>query len=142
VHLVTDGRGLPLAAEVSAGQRHESTQSEGLMNAVRIGRRRRPHRVAGDKGYSHPHISRWLRCHGVDVVIPQRSDQIAEHRGRLLQFDQEAYRRRSVIKYCMGWLRECRRIGTRLERLAFQSLAMIELAIIRRYISFCCGKRC
>jgi len=61
IHVVTDGRGLPLAAEVTAGQRHESTMFEPLMNAVRIpqptGRPRcRPARVAGDKRYSYPRI--------------------------------------------------------------------------------------
>ena len=134
LHLVTDGRGLPLAAEVTAGQRHESTQFEGLMNAVRIGRRTRPRRVAGDKGYSYSRIRCWLRRHGIQAVIPQRCDQEAQHRGRPLQLDKDAYRRRSVIECCIGWLKECRRIGTRFEKLAVNFLAMIKLAIIRRYL--------
>jgi hypothetical protein len=55
--LVTDGRGLPLAVEVTAGQRHESTQVEAVLDDISIpqpvGRlRRRPQRLAGDKGYS------------------------------------------------------------------------------------------
>jgi transposase len=102
------------------------------MNAVRIGRRRRPSRVAGDKGYSFPRIRRWLRQHTIGAVIPQRSDQLRQHRGRPLRLDKDAYRRRSVIECCMGWLKECRRIGTRFEKLALNFLAMIKLAIIRR----------
>jgi len=43
-------------------------------------------------------------------------------------------RRRSVIECCIGWLKECRRIGTRFEKLALNVLAMIKLAIIRRYL--------
>ena len=35
-HLVTDGRGLPLAVEVTAGQVHESTQVEIVMDQVAI----------------------------------------------------------------------------------------------------------
>jgi transposase len=104
------------------------------MTAVRIGRRSRPKRVAGDKGYSYPRIRRWLRRHGIGAVIPQRSDQQAQHRGRPLNFDKDAYRRRSVIECCIGWLKECRRIGTRFEKLALNFLAMIKLAIIRRYL--------
>jgi len=134
LHLVTDGRGLPLAAEVTAGQRHDSTRFEGLMNAVRIGRRSRPARVAGDKGYSFPRIRRWLRRHGIAAVIPQKSNQLARHRGHPLNFDKDAYKRRSVIECCMGWLKECRRIATRFEKLALNFLAMIKLAIIRRYL--------
>ncbi len=104
------------------------------MTAVRIGRRSRPKRVAGDKGYSYPRIRRWLRRHRIEAVIPQRSDQLAQHRGRPLTFDKDAYRRRSVIECCIGWLKECRRIGTRFEKLALNFLAMIKLAIIRRYL--------
>ena len=35
-HMVTDGSGLPLAVEVSAGQAHESTYFKPVMNAVRL----------------------------------------------------------------------------------------------------------
>jgi transposase len=104
------------------------------MNAVRIGRRTRPCRLAGDKGYSYSRIRHWLRQHGIQAVIPQRSDQEAHHRGRPLQLDKHAYRRRNVIECCIGWLKECRRIGTRFEKLALNFLAMIKLAIIRRYL--------
>ncbi|MCC7408742.1 MAG: transposase, partial [Phycisphaeraceae bacterium] len=58
LHLVTDARGLPLAALVTAGQAHESTRFESLMDAVRIGPRRRPLAVAGDKAYDVPRIRR------------------------------------------------------------------------------------
>jgi len=128
-----------LAAEVTAGQRHESTQFERLMDAVRIpqalGRpRTRPGRVAGDKAYSVTRIRTWLRAHAIGAVIPQRSDQIARHRGRPLAFDKTSYRRRSIIECCIGWLKECRRIGTRFEKLAINFLAMVKLAIIHRIL--------
>jgi transposase len=124
---------VPLAAEVTPGQQHESTRFESLLSAFRIGRRCRPNRIAGDKGYSYPRIRRWLRWHGIQAVIPQRSDQEAQHIGRPLNFDKDTYRRRSVIERCIGWLKECRRIGTRFEKLALNFLAMVKLAIIRRY---------
>lgn len=137
--MVTDGRGLPLAIEATAGQVHESTQFETLMQAVRIpqllGRPRcRPKRVAGDKGYSVDRIRAWLRCHAIGAVIPQRSDQAERQRGRPLAFDRDAYRRRSIIECCVGWLKECRRIGTRFEKLAVNFLAMAKVAIIQRIL--------
>jgi transposase len=104
------------------------------MNAVRIGRRTRPRRLAGDKGYSYPRIRRWLRQHGIRAVIPQRSDQVIHHRGRPLVLDRKAYRRRNVIECCIGWLKECRRIATRFEKLALHFLAMIKIAMIQRYL--------
>lgn len=104
------------------------------MTAVRIGRRSRPKRVAGDKGYSYPRIRQWLRRHRIQAVIPQRSDQVAQHRGRPLKFDKDSYKRRCVIECCIGWLKACRRVATRFEKLALHFLAMVKLAIIRRYL--------
>lgn len=79
MHLVCDGRGVPLAVVVTAGQRQECTQFEPLMDRVRLrgggrGRPRcRPVKLAGDKGYSDPHIRRWLARHGIKSAIPRRS---------------------------------------------------------------------
>lgn len=139
LHLVTDGAGLPLAAEVSPGQQHESTCFEDVMNAVRIPQefgppRCRPARLAGDKGYSVRRIREWLRRHKIEAVIPQRKDQIAQQHGRPLKFDKDAYRQRSIIERCIGWLKECRRIATRFEKLAVNFLAMIKVAILERYL--------
>jgi transposase len=130
---------LPLAVAATAGQRHESTQFVTLMNAVRIpqpvGRpRSRPRRVAGDKGYSFDRIRSWLRRRAIGAVIPQRCDQAARHRGRPLNFDRQTYRRRSIIECCVGWLKECRRVGTRFEKLAVNFLAMVKASIIQRIL--------
>jgi transposase len=35
----------------------------------------------------------------------------------------------------IGWLKECRRVCTRYEKLAVNFLAMIQLAIIQRYLA-------
>lgn len=98
------------------------------MNAVHIGRRRRPGRLAGDKGYSYPSVRRWLRRHRVMAVIPTRSDQRSDPR-----FDRTGYRKRNVIERCVNWLKENRRLGTRYEKLAVSFVAMAKLAMIRRY---------
>jgi transposase len=134
-HLVTDGRGLPLAVEVTAGQSHESKQVEAVLNGIAVpqpvGRaRKRPRRLAGDKAYSFPGVRDWLREHGITAVIPRRSNQ--KRNG--LCFDKQSYRRRCVIEQCVGWLKECRRIGTRFDKLAISFLAMFKLAMIQRYL--------
>jgi transposase len=104
---------------------------DGITIPQPIGRpRKRPRRLAGDKGYSYPRIRRWLRAHGIKAVIPRRSN---ERPGRG-PFDQRSYRRRSVIEQCVGWLKECRRIGTRFEKLAISFVAMFTLAMIQRYL--------
>ena len=139
LHLLTDGNGIPLVAVLTPGQRHESTQFENVMNAIRIpqprGRpRTRPNGLAGDKAYSVRWIREWLRQHSIKAVIPQRSDQVERHVGRPLEFDREAYRRRNVIERCIGWLKECRRIATRYEKLAVNFLAMIKVAMADRML--------
>jgi transposase len=100
-----------------------------------IGRPRlRPERLAGEKGYSNPEIREWLRRHHIEAVIPQRKDQRERHRGRPLKFDREAYRRRNVVERCVNWLKECRRLATRYEKLAVNYLAVVNLAMIQRYL--------
>jgi transposase len=134
LHLVTDARGVPLAATITPGQAHESKSFEETMNAVKIpvpggGLRRRPRRLAGDKGYSYERIRAWLRRHRIEAVIPRRSNQPAGRK----PLDKAAYRRRNAVERCVGWLKEARRIGTRFEKLGEMFLAMIHMAIIERY---------
>jgi len=136
---VTDGNGLPLAVEVSAGQRHDSKMVEAVMDGIaipqRVGRpRKRPKRLGGDKGYSYQRVRDWLWAHGIKPLIPQRDDQRANHKGRPIDFDKVAYKRRAIIEQCIGWLKECRRIGTRYEKLAVNFLAMLRLGMIQRYL--------
>ncbi len=140
LHLLVDGKGLPLVVEVTPGQRHESTCFEKVVRAVRIsqpkGRPRcRPRRLAGDKGYSYPAIRRWLRRRRIEAVIPQRKDQRRRHRGRPLKFDRQAYRQRNVVERCIGWLKENRRVAVRYEKLAINYVGMLKLAMIQRYVT-------
>src|SRR5262249_23560188 len=134
IHLVTDGRGLPLAAVVTAGQRHECLFAEPVLQAVRIRRRNgrvrtRPGAVAGGKGYSYARVRRYLRRRKIKGVIPTRKDQ-----RRRPGFDKELYRRRNVVERCVGWLKECRALATRFDKLAVNYLATVKLAILKRYL--------
>ena len=117
---------MPLGALVTAGQAHESKSFEDLMDTVTIRRRRRPNAVAGDKGYSYPRIRAWLSRRGIEAVIPSRSNQPR------VRFNKRKYRRRNVVERCIGWLKWCRRIATRYEKLAESYLAMVKLAMIQR----------
>lgn len=118
---------------MTPGQAHESKSLEPVLEAVRLKRpgrgrpRRRPRRLAGDKGYSYRRIRRYLRRRGIKAVIPTRKDQRRNPR-----FDKEAYRRRNVVERCVSWLKESRRLATRHETLAVNFLAMVKLAMIRR----------
>src|SRR5581483_5815445 len=100
-HLVTDGRGVPLNVELTAGEAHDSTCFESVIDGIKVpqplGRpRTRPTHVAGDKGYSCRRIRDWLTDHGITPVIPHKDNELARNDGRV-KFDKHMYKRRSII---------------------------------------------
>ena len=87
--------------------------------------------MAGDKGYSSGAIRKFLKGRGIEAVIPHRDNETARHDPDVT-FDKATYKRRSIVEQSIGWLKECRRIGTRFEKLAINFLAMVKLAMIKR----------
>lgn len=135
-HLLVDGRGTPLEVEVTAGQVHDSTRLEPVLTKVTVRQKRgrpksRPKQLAGDKGYSSQSIRAFLKRRGIEAVIPHRDNEAARH-DPAVTFDKATYRKRSIVEQTIGWLKECRRIGTRFEKLAINFLAMVKLAMIKR----------
>ena len=124
---------------MTAGQVHESTRFESVVAtfiASRKHRRRRrlkPRQLAGDKAYSVRRVRDWLRARGIEPVIPHKDNEHARH-DPAVWFDKVAYRQRAVVEQCVGWLKECRRIGTRFEKLAVNFHGMLQLAMIWRYL--------
>ena len=80
-----------------------------------------------------PRVRDWLRARGITPVIPYKANERAHDDGRC-RFDKTTYRQRYVVEQCVGWLKECRRIGTRFEKLAINFQAMLHLAMIERYL--------
>jgi transposase len=130
LHLRSEGRGKPLVVLLTAGQRHEQTMFEPLMEAGRIHRvhggrpRQRPKRVAGDKGYSSRRTRQYLQSKGIGAVIPHKRN---ERRGR---FDRAAYRERNRVERTINRLKHFRRVATRYEKRAVHYLAMVLIAVI------------
>jgi len=128
---------------VTAGQVHESTRAESVLGAAmasplgrrrkKLKRRHKPKKLAGDKGYSVQRIRDWLRSLLIEPVIPHKDNEKARH-DPTVKFDRQAYKGRSVVEQCVGWLKEFRRIGTRFEKLAVNFHGMLQLAMIRRYL--------
>ena len=122
---------------MTAGQVHESTRLESVVATFiasrKHRRRRKPRKLACDKGYSVQRIRDWLKVRGIEAVIPHKDNEHARH-DPAVKFDKATYRQRAVIEQCVGWLKECRRIGTRFEKLAVNFHGMLQLAMIRRYL--------
>ncbi len=88
----------------------------------------RPHRVAGDKGYSSRKIRRYLRRRGIGAVIPRRK------RERRTRFDRIAYRQRNRVERLVNRLKGFRRIATRYEKRAVHYLGMLTIAAIALWL--------
>ncbi len=136
LHLACDGRGTITAFRLSAGQINECTEAIALLDPVRIGRRRRPRALLGDKAYSTRAIRAWAHRHHVQLVVPERIDQIAQRRhrpGRKPRFERETYRRRNVVERAVGWLKRWRRLATRSDKLAVCFRAAVCLVLAATY---------
>jgi transposase len=136
-HLLVDRRGTPLGFTLTSGQVHESTQFEAVMASAGLaGRpdRRRPGRVAGDRGYSNVRIRTWLHRRRMRAVIPYRCNETDRSLDLPGPFARATYRRRNAVERCVGWLKAARRIATRYEKLATTFLAMLKLVILARYL--------
>jgi transposase len=120
---------------LTAGQRHEATQLEVLMEqgaVKRVGRGRsklRPKRVLGDKGYSSRKIRRYLKRRGIGSTIPRRCDET-----RTGPFNRALYKESNYIERLMNRLKQFRRVATRYEKRAVNFLAMVTLASIMLWL--------
>jgi transposase len=142
VHLACDGRGRPLAMLVTAGQRHESTQLEPLLDAIRVPRlgpgrpRKRPTHLIADRGYSYTTCRRLLRQRRIAHTIPERSDQqqLRARRGarggRPPVVDPVRYRHRNVVERAVARLKQHRAIATRYDKLAVSYHTWLVLAAL------------
>lgn len=143
LHLACDGRGRVLAAVLTPGQRHESTQLGTVLDAIRVprpgGRGRpckRPDHVIADRGYSYPTCRRLVRRRGLAHTIPERRDQRqrrAARRGHPLAFDAARYRARNVIERCVGELKQWRAVATRYDKRAGNYRAVVVIAVLLRW---------
>ena len=115
------------------GEQHESTvfipfmEGGAVQRAGRGRPKRRPQRVVGDKGYSYPHIRRYLRRRGIRITIPGRKEQ---HRGG--SFDKANYKTRNVVERMIRRLKNYRRLATRYDKSvgSFRTLWVIGFIIM------------
>lgn len=137
IHFLCDGKGQPLTAVLSPAQDHESKYLEELLESSELTaseseERIVPAKLAGDKGYRYEWIDNWLMERDIQPVIPSKANEDRE--ARVVAFDKPSYRRRCVVEQMIGWLKECRRVATRYEKLARNYLSMVKLSMIGRYL--------
>lgn len=128
IHLLVDGQGRPLVTRLTAGHRADSPVLPLLLEGLRIPRvgpgrpRTRPDAVIADKAYCARAHRQTLRRRGIDVVIPQRADQIAsrvrrgQRGGRPPSFDEHRYKRRNVVERAFNTQKQWRGLATRYDK--------------------------
>jgi len=138
LHLACDGHGRPLSVVLTPGQRHDSTQLEPVLDAIRVPRpggrgrpRKRPDHLIGDKGYSYARCRQALRRRGIPHTIPERADQRARRAGRPGRkpiFSKAVYQRRNVVERGINRLKQWRGIATRYDKRGVNYRAMVVVA--------------
>ena len=113
-HLICDGRGVPLAIQLTAANRNDSQQALSLVDAVPLlqgerGRpRHRPDCVIGNRGYDAEAIRRGLRARHILPLLAMRNTKHGSGLGRW----------RWVVERTFAWLYQFRRLRVRYERRA------------------------
>lgn len=135
IDLIIESHGIPVAIGIQPGQEHESRAFEAMMKRSTqrqcLGHRKWPRELLADKGYSSNRIRRWLKGHGIQVVIPKKKNEVPDP-----QFDKEAYRKRSLIERVIGWFKLHRRLATRYEKLAVNFLSFWTVAWMTLLLNF------
>ena len=123
-HLICDGRGIPLAIELTGANCHDSTQALPLLDAIPPlqglhGRpRSRPDCLIGDRAYDAEKIRRVLRARHILPLLAMRNMEHGSGLGR----------RRWVVERTFAWMNQFRRLRLRYEKRADMRKAFLSLA--------------
>jgi transposase len=112
-----DAAGHPLRMMLTAGQVHEATQANALVEGLTL------ISLIADKGFDNDSFRAQLAAAEVDVVIPPLASRTAE-----IAYDQNAYGLRYLIECFINKIKHYRRVATRFEKTARNFLSMVTLA--------------
>jgi len=125
-HLICDGRGVPLAIQLTGANRNDSRQALALVDAIpalqgKHGRpRRRPNCVLGDRGYDAEAIRQDLRDRRIIPFLAMRNTEHGSGLGRW----------RWVVERTFAWLNQFRRLRVRYEKPADVHEAFLSLGCV------------
>lgn len=106
IHVLVDGLGYPLRFGLTAGQRHDITQAETLLDGFDF------ECVIADRGYAAAYFVDSLLQNGIQAVIPphQRATVLRE-------YDKWLYRERHLVEGFINKIKHFRRIFSRFDKL-------------------------
>lgn len=113
---MVDALGLPVAFDVTAGQRHDSQGALPLIAIVD------PKCLLGDKAYDVDAIREDLQARGAVAVIPPKANRKA-----VFAFDKDLYKARSAVECTFNLLKQARRFATRYEKTLRNYVAVVAI---------------
>jgi transposase len=115
IHVTVDGLGNPLRVRLTAGQVHDSTQAQALLEGL-IGQS-----IVADRGYAGKPLEEWIIQQGATAVIPPH--QCAKDQR---EYDRWLYRERHLIECFINKIKHFRRIFSRFDKLATHYLGFVQ----------------
>ena len=114
IHINVDALGNPLRFILSAGQRHDITQAEALIEGYT------GEHVIGDKAYDDAEFRQTIQASGAQAVIPPRSNRKDPY-----DYDTHLYKERHLVECFINKIKHYRRIFSRFEKLAKRYLGFL-----------------
>jgi transposase len=119
IHVTVDGLGNPLRIRLTAGQRHDSTQAQALLEGYVC------QYVIADRGYAAEALRDWIIQQGATPVIPPHQKSKHPH-----EYDTWLYRERHLVECFINKLKHFRRVFSRFDKLARRYLGFVQLASV------------
>ena len=119
IHVTVDGLGNPLRVRLTAGQRHDSTQAQELLDGYEC------IYVIADRGYAAEALRDWIIQRGPIPVIPPHQNSKHPH-----EYDTWLYRERHLVECFINKIKHFRRVFSRFDKLPRRYLGFIQLASV------------
>ena len=114
IHAVVDALGNPLKFSLTAGQRHDITQADALLDGISGAY------VIGDKGYDSNHLRLKLFEQQCIPVIPSKSNSKNPY-----QYDKHIYKERHAVECFFSKMKFFRRVFSRFDKSAHNFLSFL-----------------
>ena len=115
IHVSVDGLGNPLRFTLTAGQEHDITEADALIENMDS------EYVIADRGYDSDQFRESIVSGGAEAVIPSRSNP-----KKPCSYDRHLYRERHLIECLIGKMKQYRRIFSRFDKLSERYLAFLQ----------------
>ena len=117
IHIAVDALGNVLRLLFTAGQVHESTKAEALIDGL-PGKN-----LIGDKAFDSDHFRAWLADRNMTAVIPCNAS-----RARAIPYDRHHYKERHLVELFINKIKHFRRIATRYDKTIASYASFVAIA--------------